>query len=162
MTLQPPLKKYQYKKLKSEVYNLYISKKIFNEELKDQLNFYMLKYIFMSNNNYKNRFINLIDTQQELSLILDKNIFNIFMSKIPEKCKNFINYDKTTFKILEIYTLENEIYVPGTTSYISSIMAENNIPILYINSFNNNYILIPETYFIHACNIIDQIAEQDP
>lgn len=65
---------------------------------------------------------------------------------IDSKCeiKN-INYSVMQgYRIIKMYDTVDNIDQIGIVSKISTIMKEANIPILYVNSFNENYILVEE------------------
>jgi hypothetical protein len=88
----------------------------------------------------------LLDTQffcisqcdQEISLVIPISHAPLF-SKLSG-----MNRMEETFAVIRIFQDTHQINEHGIVNKISKLFAERDIPILYINSFNNNYVLIPE------------------
>jgi hypothetical protein len=108
---------------------------------------------------------NILLTLLELTL-LEKNIFmsytnndtelSIFCDQILDKYidKNIYYTVLKNYRCIRIYDTTDNINNIGIVSKISTLLKENNIPILYINSFNNNYILFEHHYINKIINII--------
>ena len=77
-------------------------------------------------------------SDQELSLVIPSKYSSTF-SKFPN-----MNCMEDTFIVLRIFQDTHQINEYGIVNKISKIFTDKDIPILYINSFNNNYVLIPE------------------
>ena len=86
------------------------------------------------------KFFSFTKTNDEISLFIDYNIYkdNLLDTKI--------NTDIEIYKVLQIYETYTGVDHIGIVKILSSLFADKNIPILYVNSVNNNYILIKESY----------------
>lgn len=77
------------------------------------------------------KFFSLTCSEDEISLFIETK----YKPKLEEiKDENYI--------VIRIYDFSDGIDNIGIVSKLSTILSSNNVPILYINSFNNNYILI--------------------
>jgi len=152
-------KQYFVKRLKSKILTLCFSRSSIDRmKIKEPVYYHLAKAIFFSDPNYKSRFVHWNETQNEMSLFIDKKSCDFLLKSFPDEVKQFMIYDDTIFVAFQLYTDENDIFNTGITSFISTKLAEQNIPIIYCNSFNNNYILVPETYQTQAMNILKKIA----
>jgi len=153
---------YFFRKLKSKIYALCcFSAALEQAGLKEVIQIHIMKCMFFTDGSYKNRFIHFINTKTEISLFLDKNSFDRFMHDLPVAAKQFINIDLTCFRAAEMYCIQNDINSPGITSIISSKLAANGISIVYTNSFNSSFILVPEKQFLTACSILKVLANPE-
>lgn len=100
--------------------------------------------------SYKNRFLFFMSfSNEEVSIFFNQKLENII-----NNMENISLHDDF-YKILELhYTNNNGIEDIGIVSNITNILSENNISILYVNSFNNNYILIKENEYSNALQIL--------
>lgn len=113
----------------------------------------ILKLLLDDNSN----FITYTKSENEFSIILDEKCLSIF--SVEEK--SMVNIDPNTYFILQIFEdyyspndyCENGINHVGVVTRLSRIFSDNNIPILYINSYNNNYILFSEEYKMNIKNL---------
>ena len=113
-----------------------------------------LSECLFSNNN-ENDFISYIKTQDECSLFISKNLLHSYFS---ESEKELINYLKEQKKYIsfKFYEKNTGISQVGIVNKISEVFSEINIPIIYVNSYENNYILMESYYKEHAINTLLQ------
>lgn len=94
-----------------------------------------------------NKFVTFSECQDEISIILDQSLITPFEN----------NYDvqiMKDFKVMQIYEDQHGINHIGIVNKISGIFTQNNIPILYINTFNNNFILTSSNDYDKAIKIL--------
>ena len=104
-------------------------------------NFYHILKILLD----KNIFMSLTISPDEISYILDEKYISLFES-------SEIIIDRNKYNVYQLFNIDsNEIEYIGIVNKISSIFKEREVPILYINSFNNNFILVSSEYNI--CDI---------
>jgi hypothetical protein len=89
---------------------------------------------------YDDTFFNITQSNEEFSLFVSSNID---LSKVPELVS-----DNKEYNVIQINYSYHQIDDVGVVHEISKIFNSLNIPILYINSFNNNFILIPKNNII--------------
>ncbi len=113
-----------------------------NVSFKNDIMGYLIPILYNSN------FFNVSQDNTELSLFVS--------SKVDLSLLSFLNCDNEEYNIIKINQNYHQINDVGVVSEISKFFSSINIPILYVNSFNNNYILIPrkhidkiENHFIH-------------
>jgi hypothetical protein len=92
--------------------------------------------------NNKSRFITYTKSHNEISLVLDNDTLNTFN---PTELAS-VNIDPTDYRILQIFENSCGMNHIGIVSRLSRLFSENEIPIMYINSYNNNYILYPDIF----------------
>lgn len=85
------------------------------------------------------KFLSITYSQEEISVIVDKNSHQKFFTE--EKTDHY-KVDPKTYNVIQIYEGCSGINHIGIVQKISSIFSEIEIPILYINTFNNNFIII--------------------
>jgi hypothetical protein len=128
------MEKYNYNLeiLNSIIALVYIPKNLFHQYL-----VYLLKDVILDEEGI---FYSLTVNEDEISLFIDQEKIKIKEGMIIDP----------NYKIIRIYDNSDGLGNVGIVSKLSSLMSKNNIPILYVNSYNNNYILIKENYFIKA------------
>jgi hypothetical protein len=89
---------------------------------------------------YDDTFFNICQSNEEFSLFISSNID---LSNI-----NNLVADHQEYNVIQINYSYHQINDVGVVHEISKIFNSLNIPILYINSFNNNFILIPKNNII--------------
>jgi len=93
----------------------------------------------------KNIFMSLTISSEEISLILDEKYLSFF----GKKDDNCIVIDRNIYNVYQVFNTDgSDIEYIGIVNKISSIFKEKELPILYINSFNNNFILVSDEYDI--------------
>ncbi len=159
---QPLPRQYFFRKLRSRIYTLcFFDKTLDHAGIKEQVQFRLIKALFFGDGNFKNKFIHFTNTQTEISIFLDKNSRDKFLHDMPPEMKQYLNMDQTCFRAAEMYSLQNDLHFPGVTSFISGKLAARDIPIIYCNSFNSSFILVPESHFAAACAIFKAIADPE-
>lgn len=104
----------------------------------------------------KNKFFSYTVTNNEISLFIDQELLSKdFLVKVIYPHVSLMYED--TYKVLQICEHGSGISHIGIVEKISSIFAKHNIPILYVNSVYNNYILVKEH---DISNIIDILKTQ--
>lgn len=112
-------------------YDLYLIK-ILNNNYK--INFYELINLVL----IKNKFCSFTKSEKEVSLIIDKESYELNKFK-----KGYIKLN-IKYKALQFYEEGSGVQHIGIVNKISSIFTTHKIPILYINTFNNNYVIIED------------------
>jgi hypothetical protein len=107
-------------------------------------------FLYNFNPMYKKEILGFI-----VPILLDEHFFNITQNESEysiflstKHCKEiekfpYLNKAEDEYSILRIYQNEHGINEHGIVYQLSKLFYEKSIPILYINSFNNNYILLP-------------------
>jgi hypothetical protein len=136
--------------------------KIFNDKVKiyrssrEEYNSIIMKY-------------NLLETQDLLcqTFLEDEVTFYYF---IKDNHSNFTNHyilskicqsDMRIYNIVDIYEDIPGIDHIGIINYISNFFLKKNIPILYINTYGHNLILISNEHFKNALEILKNIGNID-
>ena len=83
-------------------------------------------------------FYSLTQSKDELSLIL--NVKHHY--ELSNMCRLTSMPDK--YVVLRVYQESHGINEQGVVVKLAKFFSDNNVSILYVNSFNNNFILIPE------------------
>ena len=83
-------------------------------------------------------FFHITQSEHELSLMVDAKYASVLQAR-----RN-INSMPDTYAVLRIFQESHRINEQGIVAEISKWFATRDIPILYVNSFNNNFILLPE------------------
>jgi hypothetical protein len=99
-----------------------------------------LMYTTESNNN-TNKFFCITQGETELSLFVPETVAQSIMQNMPGYTCSITE----KYTVLRVFQDTHMIEESGVVSEIAKFFAERNIPILYVNSFNNNYILVRES-----------------
>ncbi len=108
---------------------------------------YMLMKEVIFQDNYN--FFSLTICDDEISVFLDQHI----VDKFTEKNSKFYHQPNAVdrdYRAIRVYDSIDGVSHIGIVSKISTLLAESNIPILYVNSYNNNYILVPDSELENA------------
>jgi hypothetical protein len=134
-------KKYDFE---MEIIDEPISLITFNRTDFDVIMYALMKEIF-----FKDKFIFFSMTihDNEISIFVDQKIMNILLEHYKDKIYGSCD---DNYNAIKIYDSHDGVDHIGIVNSISSTFTELKIPILYVNSFNNNYILIKNTYIEHA------------
>jgi hypothetical protein len=120
-----------------------------NENNFSQIYYDLISSLFHSQSN--NKFVSFTQTNDEISLFIDKD-------SITENLRNQkLNIDDDIYKVIEIHEFETGINHIGIVNKISSVFSKNNIPILYVNSFNKNFILVKKEDYDKVVEIVNDI-----
>lgn len=95
-------------------------------------------------------FYNINEGNNELSIVADM-CFEKYIKQLP--CV----YYPDIYRVIQIHEGCPGIDHIGTVSEISSLFADINISILYINTYNNNFILIKEKDYTKGINALISI-----
>ena len=103
-----------------------------------------------------NSFFSLTNCRDEFSFFVPKHIATTLRNQFGSN----INVEPEEYTCLKIfYTDEVDgVSDTGVVRTISDLFSINNIPILYVNSFNNNFVLIPSyhyTEFVEQYHLIE-------
>jgi hypothetical protein len=118
---------------------------LYSFNIEDKKN--ILFTLFQLSLSEKNIFLSFTNYESELSIICDN-----ILEKYIDPHIHYIVLKK--YNCIRIYDTHDNVNNIGIVSKISTILKENNIPILYINSFNNNFILFEEQYLENITKII--------
>ncbi len=98
-----------------------------------------LMYTTETNNN-TNKFFCITQGETELSLFVPDTVAQSILQNLP----GYACGVSEKYTVLRVFQDTHMIEESGVVSEIAKFFAERNIPILYVNSFNNNYILVRE------------------
>jgi hypothetical protein len=118
----------------------YINLYHFNIRYKKDILLIILQYLLPN----KDIFFSLTINDDEISIICDSFIENYIQGIEHIVLKNY--------KCIRISDDYDNINYVGIVKKISTLLTEINIPILYINSFNNNFIIVETKFFQMAMN----------
>ena len=98
-------------------------------------------------------FFSLTSTDDELSLVTDKEL--LLALKRDGKLTDIDDYNTTnkTYHVLQFHEGMSGISHTGIVEYLSRLFSAQGIAIIYINTYNNNFILIDASEF-EKCRII--------
>lgn len=106
----------------------------------------LIQHIFY--NKYENPFISFTETSDETSLFVDQEFFDS-VHNLPN------NYSrKDNYRLLQIHENDHGIDHIGIVAKIATTFAKNDISILYVNSYNNNFILLEDKDYKKALSLI--------
>ena len=162
MHSSPCLSSYYFRKIPSKIHALcFFINPLTQGNIREQIMFHLVKSLFFSSQDYKNKYINYTQTKKEFSMFLDKNSLDKFLRGLSKEVADLINIDDESYRVFEIFTNENDLHTPGVTALIASKFAEKDIPIIYSNSFNNSFILVTEKYYNKSVNILKCLANPE-
>lgn len=107
-------------------------------------NFTVCKINNISEINFNNNFIFVGKTDDEISLVCDKN-------SVPKNCVE----KEENWKVLKICG-KLDFSLIGILSKITTILAENKIGVFVISTYNTDYILINQEKIMEAVNILSE------
>lgn len=110
----------------------------------------LIKTIFV--HKCEKDFVNLSYTKEEFSLILPESYLKNLKNLI-----SYFNIYPNTYNILQFYENYENIKHTSIFNKLSSFFEKEDISIFYINSYNNNYILLPSK---DTTQVIKKLKEQ--
>jgi hypothetical protein len=112
-------------------------------------------YLYSFDINYKKNILSsllpVLLNDTFFSMTQSENEFSLFLSsksvEIIKELNNygFINHINEEYSVLRIYQDTHNINEHGIVYKLSKLFFEKGVPILYVNSYSNNYVLIPST-----------------
>jgi hypothetical protein len=105
-------------------------------EYKQQIIGYLLPIILSS------AFYSITQSDDEFSFFIDIEQAETIKNAL-KKLRIGYNHMPEVYQIIRLYEDSHKINEHGIVAQISDYFAKQNIPILYINSFNNNFVLYP-------------------
>ena len=92
------------------------------------------------------KFFSMTQSEKEFSLFVSTKLTDV-ISELNSFNDTIIriNHVVDEYSVLRIYQDTHNINEHGIVFRLSKIFYEKNIPILYVNSYSNNYVLIPTT-----------------
>ena len=113
-----------------------------NIENKNQVLPYVLQLMYTTqSNNTDTRFFCITQGATELSMFIPEQV----ALNVLQQLSGYISSFSEKYTVLRVFQDTHMIEESGVVTQISKFFAERNIPILYVNSFNNNYVLVRET-----------------
>jgi hypothetical protein len=157
------LQQYRFRKLRSDVYTVgFFIKPLEQINIKEQIYYNLMKMMFFSSSNYKNKFIQYIQSQSELSLFIDKSSLDRLLSGLSEESRMYMNLDSECYKVYEMYnTCQSDLDVPGVTATIAKKFADQGVPIIITNSFNSSFIIIKDKFRSQVLEILKSLEQSD-
>ena len=98
-------------------------------------------------------FLTLIADRDEVTLVLSQEDYDEYQNRLRDHTISEIEYRLITFDIVLEHTLV------GFLAEISRSLAQAQIPIMAFSSFERDHILIPESQFAQAMQILSEIAK---
>jgi hypothetical protein len=136
-----------------EVLDQPVSLLCFTKSEYKSLMFTLLKEVIFKD---EHKFFALTVTDQEISVFLDQDAVDRFIK--PTNNYSADNLRPTAvdrdYRVIKVYDLMDGVTHIGIVSKISTLLAASNIPILYVNTYNNNYILVPDKYLEQAQRVL--------
>lgn len=162
-------------KIYETTFNGELNEKIDETKLNEEIKFYVailpcdVVLLTLAFNNYdilyglmkcmffsKSNFISYTKTDTDISVFIDNETFKQNVSSLD----NNNMYDPNNlYSVLQIYEFLSGIDHIGVVKKISSILANKNIPILYINSANNNYVLVKKNRLQDTIKVLHDAAD---
>ncbi len=101
--------------------------------------------------NNEQHFFSVTSTDDELSLITEKQLLDEAIK--TNKISTYDDYHSSceTYRVLQFHECGSGITHTGIVQYLSKLFSTENIPIIYINTYNNNFIIITSSNF-DKCN----------
>jgi len=92
------------------------------------------------------KFFSMTQSEKEFSLFISSKLTDV-ISELNNYSDFLIRINRVIdeYSVLRIYQDTHNINEHGIVFRLSKIFYEKNIPILYVNSYSNNYVLIPST-----------------
>ncbi len=89
-------------------------------------------------------FFSMTQSEKEFSLFISSKLTDV-INELDQYNRQFkcINHIVDEYSVLRIYQDTHNINEHGVVHKLSKLFYEKSIPILYVNSYSNNYILIP-------------------
>ena len=111
--------------------------------------------------NFQNKIAKILQDNNKFYSITKEQTTNK-ISLFIEECDEIkeLDYDDI-YNILSIYSCDNQINNYGIVYSISNVFTKYNIPIIYINTFSENLILINENDFEKAVVSLQQIIDSE-
>jgi hypothetical protein len=113
----------------------------------------ILGFLFDCNTN---EFFSITNSRDEFSIFIPKRVALTLQKEFGSN----INIEPEDYTCLKIFYTDqiDGVTDTGVVCSISDVFSKHNIPILYVNSFNNNFILIPSYHysnFVEHFNLIE-------
>ena len=109
--------------------------------MKNEFALKILKLLFFSENN---SFMSYTESTNEISIFINQNLIaDIDFQSHGVPCEH-------NYRVFQIYENVHKINQSGIVQNISTLLASQDIPILYVNSYNNNFILVHKDNFEKA------------
>lgn len=114
----------------------------------------ILELTMMSSKVENTHFFSLTSFDDELSLVTDSEL--VTKLKVEDKLVEIDDYttDYKIYNVIQFYEGTSGMTHTGIVQYISKIFSRENIAIIYINSYNNNFILVPTSEFKRAKTLL--------
>jgi len=153
-------KHYFFRKLKGNVKAICFKRSILDASgQKDTVYLNILKSIFMIDGGYKNRFLQLTETKNEISLFADKITIERFLKCLPDQAHQLMSIEQNNFKVFELYSIEHDLYEPGITCEVTSRLAKEGISCIFTGSFNSSFVIVQEKDFTQATRTLKNLAD---
>jgi len=104
--------------------------------------------------NKDKMFFCLTINRNEVSLIATKKYIEEYLLNVCLDEMGDYNIYLKDYYVIQIYESVEDIGKVGIISYFSTVMSENRIPILYIPTFSNDYLLIESQYIDMAKKVL--------
>jgi len=123
---------------------------------KDEYMKALIKILFY--NQQKDSFFSFTQNDDEISLFIDPQAGKILMKVETEDC---INFDKTwgTIIIEFDHNKKKKRELPGVVSSLSRILADQQIPILYLSTFSDSLLLVKKDKWDLACSALGAVYD---
>jgi hypothetical protein len=125
----------------------------YNKHEYDKVSFMLMKEVIFMNTF---SFFSLTICEDEISIFLDQNIVNNFITKNKKEIDCDIKFYQEPiavdrdYRAIRVFDSMDGVSHIGIVSKISTLLSKSDIPILYVNSYNNNYVLVPDKHLEKA------------
>lgn len=99
----------------------------------------------------------LTNTKDFFSITKDNKEYSLFIpANVGSKIEHlsFICLSSDVYCVLKLYTEDNQINESGVVNKITQLFATHDVPILFINSYSQNFVLFPERELQFVCSFL--------
>ena len=121
------------------------------KEEKEKCSYLITKYMFYNNN--QNKFLSFTQSEDEVSLFVDSN----FVMECDSNILRNLSI-RHGFKLIQICEDQCGIDHIGIVAEIATVFSANGLSILYVNTFNNNFILIEECDYTKSIKVLKKFC----
>jgi hypothetical protein len=111
-----------------------VSLSFIKKEYFEKISHFLMKVLLFNND----LFVSYTVSDDEISIFLDERL----LENLTDNMKDLMHIDDKRYKVIQIYEFSSGISHIGIVHKISCILSKKEIPILYINTYNNNFVLV--------------------
>ena len=99
----------------------------------------------------------LTSTKEFFSITKDNKEYSLFIpANIGAKLEHlsFVCLSSDVYCVLKLFTEDHQINESGVVNKITQLFASHDVPILFINSYSQNFVLFPERELQYVCSFL--------